>query len=145
MKKLIMGILLFTTIISLSAPLTAKASARPGGSQTTTDSMQEMMREVKTGWNKDSSGWWYHRSDGSFPKNKWEKINGKWYHFDARGYMQTGWLKDGGKWYYLKPDGAMAQNESLQIGGKWYRFSASGEWAQSMDAYGSWVSYQPTY
>ena len=40
----------------------------------------------KTGtWKKDSKGWWYRYSDGTYPKNCWAKIKEKWYHFDAEG------------------------------------------------------------
>ena len=76
-------------------------------------------------WKKDSKGWWYKRADGTYPKNKWEKIDGKWYHFDDKGYMQTGWFKEGGKWYYLKPSGVMATGWT-QVGSKWYYMDSKG-------------------
>ena len=78
------------------------------------------------GWKKDSKGWWYQRSDGTYPKNQWEKIDGKWYHFDASGYMQTGWLKLSGKWYYLESSGAMVTGWQ-KISNKWYYFNAGGD------------------
>ena len=72
--------------------------------------MYQIVKEVKaamngTGgeWVEDEKGWWYKRFDGSWPADEWEKINDKWYHFDANGYMQTGWLKDGDDYYYLQP------------------------------------------
>ena len=39
--------------------------------------------------------------NGTYPKNTWRQISGKWYWFDARGYMVTGWKSIGGKWYYF--------------------------------------------
>ncbi|MDS4972010.1 N-acetylmuramoyl-L-alanine amidase LytA, partial [Streptococcus pneumoniae] len=40
-----------------------------------------------TGWQKNGTGYWYVHSDGSYPKDKFEKINGTWYYFDGSGYM----------------------------------------------------------
>ena len=54
----------------------------------------EVTLEIKEGWIKTSTGWWYQYADGTYPKNEWQKIDGKWYHFNENGYMQTGWLKD---------------------------------------------------
>ena len=58
-------------------------------------------------WLQDASGWWWMRSDGSYPAGTWEMIKGKWYLFDERGYMRTGWVNQNGTWYYLQPNGAM--------------------------------------
>ena len=79
----------------------------------------------KTGtWKKDSKGWWYRYSDGTYPKNCWAKIKGKWYHFDAAGYWQTGWKKIGGKWYFFS-NGAMVTGTKT-ISGKTYHFDEEG-------------------
>ena len=53
-------------------------------------------------------------------------IDDKWYHFDARGYMQTGWIYLGNTWYYLESSGAMLCNQWGYINGKWYHFDGSG-------------------
>lgn len=87
-------------------------------------------------WKKNSTGWWYEHADGSYPANKWEKIDGKWYHFNSSGYMQTGWIKDGGKWYYLDSSGAM-RTGWIQDKGKWYYLNSSG----AMLEY-SWLKYK---
>ena len=73
------------------------------------------------GWKQNTKGWWYQNADGSYPANKWEKINGKWYYFDANGYMVNGWKSIGGKWYYFggANDGAMKSGWQ-PLGGKWY-------------------------
>ena len=53
-------------------------------------------------WVQAADGrWWYHRADGSYPANRWERIDGEWYFFDKDGWMQVGWLQWGGLWYYL--------------------------------------------
>lgn len=71
-------------------------------------------------WIKDTVGWWYRHSDGSYSANQWEKINNKWYFFDKTGYMHTGWVLWNGKWYYLKADGDMAENEWVFYKNQWY-------------------------
>ena len=102
--------------------------------------------ELQGNWRKDNKGWWYDYGDGTYPKNKWELINGKWYHFDSEGYMETGWLKLSGKWYFLEDSGAMAtgwikdkdhwyyantdgvmQTGWQKIDNKWYFFAGSGD------------------
>ena len=59
-------------------------------------------------WIQDEKGWWYKRSDGSYPKNSWgyEAYNGKsyWYYFLDSGYMATGWVEVNGSKYYLFPN-----------------------------------------
>ena len=46
-----------------------------------------------TGWQKDSIGWWYVHTDGSYTTDGWEKIDGVWYYFDEIGYMlENKWI-----------------------------------------------------
>ena len=78
------------------------------------------------GWKKSGTRWWYCHKDGSYTKSGWEKINGKYYYFDASGYMLTGWKKANGVWYYLKSDGAMMNSGWLKIKGQWYYFREDG-------------------
>lgn len=120
---------------------------------------------LKSGiWVKNSIGWWYRQTDGSYPSNKWSKINGSWYYFNKSGYMQTGWLQQDKNWYYLKSSGAMAtgwqqvnntwyyMNDSgvmqtgwQKIGGTWYYFNNSGAmvtgWLQKGNA---WYYLKPS-
>ena len=51
-----------------------------------------LVEEYKAGWLKAADGvrWWYQRSDGTYPANKWCTINGNYYLFDDKGYMLTG-------------------------------------------------------
>lgn len=99
-------------------------------------------------WILDENGWWYKHTDGSYPKDKWEKINNNWYLFDSKGYMlygwqysngsnwyylgleddgamKTGWVFNDNKWYYMNSNGAM-QIGWLKINNKWYYFDKSG-------------------
>lgn len=98
-------------------------------------------------WVKDTTGWWRKFFDGSWPKNRWMKLDA-WYYFDAKGYavcnawkklkgkwyffdsncrMKTGWVKWKNNWYWLKADGDMAENETLVIDGKEYSFDKDGK------------------
>jgi peptidoglycan L-alanyl-D-glutamate endopeptidase CwlK len=73
--------------------------------------MKTWVLEERTGWIKDGIGYWYRRSDGSYPKNQWCIVNNHYYLFNRDGYMMTGWHSwdgdicdpdDGsGDWYYL--------------------------------------------
>lgn len=105
------------------------------------------------GWVKDSIGWWYRYADGSYPKNKWlkldawyyfnsegyalqnswRKINGYWYYFDDNCRMKTGWIKLKNLWYYLNttadkdfPEGA-ARTGWLKYKGFWYYLNKAGQ------------------
>ena len=77
---------------------------------------------ASAGWVSEGSRWWYRRGDGSYPKSGWEQIDGKWYLFDADGWMLVGWQRSGGEWYYLESSGEM-RTGWLQHGGKWYFLS----------------------
>lgn len=92
---------------------------------------------VEKGWKENATGWWYVRSDGSYPKEKFEKIDDTWYYFDGSGYMLADkWKKHSdGKWYYLDPSGAMATGWK-KIAGKWYYFNPEG------DMKTGWVKYK---
>ena len=70
-------------------------------------------------WIEQEGKWWFKYKDGSYPKNCWKKIDGKWYHFDGSGWMQVGWLNLGGTWYYLNGNGAMAEGW-IELKGIWY-------------------------
>ena len=87
--------------------------------------VEEEIPALKGEWIKNSKGWWYSWSDGSYPKSKFENINGKAYYFDASGYMVTGWQKIDGAWYYFSGSGAMV-TDWQKIGTTWYYFNESG-------------------
>lgn len=77
------------------------------------------------GWIKDSKGWRYRNTDGSYCSSGWEKIGGIWYYFNRDTYMATGWLKDGNTWYYLGGNGGMKTGWQL-VGDKWYYLGTNG-------------------
>lgn len=62
-------------------------------------------------WKQDTTGWWYQNTDGTYPVNKWEWLDGNQdgvaesYYFDGNGYMLAN---------VITPDG--------------YRVSESGAW-----------------
>lgn len=91
--------------------------------------------EFKEGWHQNATGWWYQNSDGSYPTNKWQKINEKWYFFNEDGYCLTNkWIKRGGVWYWLDNDGTMATGWK-KINNEWYYFKQDGEMVTG------WVKY----
>ena len=86
-------------------------------------------------WIQDEKGWWYKRSDGSYPKNSWgyEAYNGKsyWYYFLDSGYMATGWVEVNGSKYYLFPNSDGWKGRMLigwqWIGGNCYYLDPQGQ------------------
>ena len=104
-------------------------------------------KEIKKGWQKDNTGYWYARANGTYPKSQFEYIeenkswfyfddkgyayadkwlkykDGRWYRFDKDGYMATSWKKINGKWYYFNRDGAM-QTGWVKWYDKWYYLDA---------------------
>ena len=78
----------------------------------------------KSGWNKNSTGWWFVNEDGSYTTNGWQKIYDVWYYFDEKGYMKSEtWQKYNDYWYYLLPNGSMATGWK-KIAEKWYYFNS---------------------
>ena len=73
-------------------------------------------------WKKDAIGWWIEDTDGWYPKNQWQKIDGKWYYFCADGYMDYSEYRDG---CWLNADGSW--NESYS-GGHWIEWSPGSGW-----------------
>ena len=106
-KNLIIAAAISVAIVGVCTPATASAN---GGS-----------------WQRDSVGWWYKNSNGSYLKNDWQQIDGKWYYFDGRGYiMHSKWEYINGHWYYFNTSGHMTENTWKMIGDKWYYFDTKG-------------------
>lgn len=94
--------------------------------------------EPKRGWQKDDTGFWYVRPNGTYPKGQFEYIedNKAWFYFDESGYMYAEkWLHHtDGNWHWFDKDGYMATSWK-RIGGAWYFFNRDG----SMQT--GWVKY----
>lgn len=94
--------------------------------------------EVKRGWQKDDTGYWFVRANGTYPKDQFEYIeeNKSWFYFDSREYMYADrWLKHtDGNWYWFDSSGYMATSWK-KIGGVWYYFNRGG----SMQT--GWIKY----
>lgn len=75
-------------------------------------------RKYKLGWHKDDRGWWYADTETTYYKDRWAKINGKWYSFDKEGYMlsNTWQVEAGGDTYYLGAEGDMQTNMVVGLG-----------------------------
>lgn len=52
-------------------------------------------RSGNTGWNLDSTGWWFLNEDGTVFTSGWKTISGQRYYFKSDGYMATGWVNTG--------------------------------------------------
>ena len=96
--------------------------------------------EIEPGWKQNDTGYWYVRSDGSYPKDKFEKVNGTWYYFDGSGYMLADrWKRHSdGTWYYFDQSGEMATGWK-KIAEKWYYFDIEGAMKTG------WVKYKDTW
>lgn len=103
--------------------------------------------KVEQGWVKNETGWWYRNADGSWPRNKWLKLNGIWYYFNDLGYAETGWKKLNDRWYYLNPkkDGSWPEGSSrtgwLSYKGHWYYLNKKGEGTECAMRTG-WYEYK---
>lgn len=77
-------------------------------------------------WQQNGVGWWYRKSDGSWPANSWLSINNYWYFFNSNGYMATGWVQTNSKWYYCDiTTGAMYASRKTPDG---FTVGADGAW-----------------
>lgn len=75
--------------------------------------------------NKDKYRYTTNASGTKYYKNRWAKINGKYYYFSKKGYRQTGWLTYKNKKYYLNQSGVRVTGFKT-IRNKKYYFSKSG-------------------
>ena len=114
-------------------------------------------------WTKLADGCWtYKDSLGWYPKNKWQKIDGRWYFFDKNGCMESdayrngyyltksgawdekaataGWRKSGKGWWYGTGGNTYLKSTWQKIDGKWYYFKADGYAAQNEFVQGWWCN-----
>ena len=111
-------------------------------------------------WKKNGNGWWAEDSSGWYPVSCWQKIDGKWYFFDASGYMSSNewvagyWLSSNGAleysytaswkqnstgWWYEDTSGWYPSSCWQRIDGKWYYFDTSGYMVTSQYIDGYWI------
>lgn len=132
-KKGIWGILLGLSFsIALAQPVMGVRAAQiPDGNSLAAESEKQMpsetagqslkdVRKAKTAagkWEKSGKRWRFKRKDGTYAADAWQKIKGKIYYFNHKGYRISGWFDYQGRRYYLDKNGIM------QTGWKKYRKS----------------------
>lgn len=98
-------------------------------------------------WITNGNRKWYRHADGSYTKNDWEVIDGKYYRFDKDGWMVTGWQKIGNVTYYMDKTTGERYGEGWHwIDGNCYYMNANDEMAVDtwidgyyVDASGKWI------
>lgn len=65
-------------------------------------------------WKQDEAGkrWWYENADGSYTRSGWQVIDGKWYYFDAEGWMLSSTTTPDG--YTVNADGQWVKDGVVQ-------------------------------
>lgn len=82
---------------------------------------------TKGKWEKvGQSDWKWDYGDGTYAKDTWEYINGKWYYFGNDSLMLKGWQDIGSARYYLDPVNGDMKIGWVLLDQKWYYFNASG-------------------
>ena len=92
--------------------------------------------------------WWFRYGDGSYPKGKFEVLDGATYYFNNAGYMLTDWQIINGNWYYLNTSGVLLKNrwvgnyyvgsDGKMLVNQWiddFYVDNNGLWDQSKKAY----------
>lgn len=95
-----------------------------------------------SGWKKDNRGWWFRRSDGSWPSNEWLREGSSWYAFDERGYMRTGWYFDAKDrhWYFFDlVTGAMKTGWITAGGKRYFLNTAAAQPTYEQNSEGKWI------
>lgn len=114
-------------------------------------------------WIRDENGWWLRLPSGKYPLGRqlsqkeaaetalpafsptgvkhehvqlqpaWEKVNGRWFAFDERGYLLQGFCYDPALqgWFYLDEKLGMLLGWQ-QLAGKWYYFNPVSDGRQGM-------------
>ena len=112
-------------------------------------------------WKSNATGWWIEDTDGWYPTDQWQKIDGIWYFFKPDGYMASSeyyngyWFNSDGAWdsQYLLSwksnstgwwvediSGWWPQSSWFKIDGYWYYFDASGYMVTNQYVDGWWIS-----
>lgn len=116
-----------TRILGAVMALTISAAPVLGFANTVTKTIPTVQITAEAGWKKNSTGWWYEYSDGSYPANRFATIEGQKYWFNSAGYMHTGWLNLNGIWYYCIPGDGYCAVGWKYINNKQYCFNPQGQ------------------
>lgn len=123
-EKIMSGTVIPKKVVSGSSDSSEDHSTSSSGKNGIPKKPKSNADSTETGtWKKDARGWWYQYPDSSYAKGwrgtnaagetyqqiSWKFINGKWWCFDADGYLVTGWVWDvnGAAWYYIDENGGM--------------------------------------
>ena len=111
-------------------------------------------------WKSNSTGWWIEDTDGWYPINQWQKIDGTWYFFKPDGYMASNeyyngywfnadgswddkcllsWKSNSTGWWVEDISGWWPSSSWLKIDGYWYYFDASGYMVTNRYVDGYWI------
>ena len=111
-------------------------------------------------WKSDATGWWVEDTDGWYPTNAWQKIDGTWYFFKPDGYMAMSeyyggywfnadgswdsqylltWKSNSTGWWVEDISGWWPASSWLKIDGNWYYFDASGYMVTNRYVDGWWI------
>ena len=104
------------------------AETQSAANQTTANQTTASQTGTTTGWQQDSTGWYYGKSDGTRAMNEWIELKNMEYWFDGNGYMATGWRHfANGSWYYFAADdGHMVSKSWVNDSGYWYYLGDDG-------------------
>ncbi len=112
-------------------------------------------------WKNNATGWWVEDSEGWYPTNQWQKIDGIWYYFKPDGYMAMGeyydgywfnndgswdsqyklsWMSNATGWWVEDISGWWPSSSWLKIDGYWYYFDALGYMVTNQYVDGYWIS-----
>ena len=118
-------------------------------------------------WKKDGEDWMYVTSSGWYPKNRWQKIDFKWYFFDREGHMLKdayqkgadgkiwyigkngawdgkaavkGWKQDSKGWWFGLYGKEYLKSTWKMINGNWYYFKSDGYIAMNEFVQGWWLN-----
>ena len=129
---------------AILAAVTVLAAAQAGTAYAANGPASES--GVQTGtWIQDGTDWKYQGSDGNV-KTGWVKTESGWYYLDPQtGRMMTGWITVDGRRYYMNTtadgvEGQMRRGWWKDNAGKWYFFSTASDGTEGMTVTGwQWI------
>ena len=123
---------------ALAKSQTSTGTAFGGGTSvanttTTTTNTNTSANATGGSWQKDGSGWYYIKANGSRAVNEWLDIAGKRYCVDASGYMITGWrdFTNGKRYYFDSTTGELKLNTWINTSNGAFYLQADGSLAKA--------------